>query len=100
MGHPDWEPGFTEVWDFRFTDAYDFPPSDAQALRTLEAEIAEELEGSKTVIITTGRVAFAYAGEFYALLVGREGRDVVACETVNDALREISAPSIPTLPAS
>ena len=46
--HPDWQPGFTEVWDMTLSMGTDFLPSDIATVKALEEETKELLKGSRT----------------------------------------------------
>ena len=99
VAHPDWRPGFTEVWDVRFAEAVDLSPGDVQTLLDVERRTKEALAGSTTVILTA-RPLLLYSVKFYARLVRPLGRVVVAAETVGEAESFLGIPALPTLNAA
>ncbi|MEM6927689.1 MAG: hypothetical protein AAF602_12220 [Myxococcota bacterium] len=98
VGSPEWQPGFTELWDVRDVDEVFFSPFELADLHRIEAETARHLEGSKTVIVAPPRPMLVYAARTYARFADRHfGRTIVVCERVEDALQEVSLDSIPSL---
>ena len=96
--HPDWEPGFTEVWDLTFSPSLDVVPSDIERMKQLERETAEQLEGSRTIIVTD-RPAILFAAKFYARLMQAFGRDVVSVSTREAAADLLGIGELPVLGA-
>lgn len=96
--HPDWEPGFTEVWDLRFSQAVDLVPSDAQRLLDLERETEEALAGSTTVIVTA-RPLLQFSVKFYARLVKPFGRSVAVAASAEEAAERLGIAVLPDLRA-
>ena len=99
LDHPEWEPGFTEVWDLRFAGRVVVEPSAAARFRAFEADTRDRLVGSRTLIVTDHRPFLTYAARFYAQLVQPLGREVIACRTEEEAVRYIDGGSIPLLRA-
>jgi hypothetical protein len=97
VGHPEWEPGFTEVWDLRFAGRVVIEPPAAAQFRAFEAASRDRLAGSRTVVVTDHRPLLTYAARFYAQLVRPLGRAVVACRTEDDAVRHLDGGPIPRL---
>ena len=94
--HPDWEPGFTEVWDLRFSKAVDLVPADAQRLLDVERQTEEALAGSTTIIVTA-RPLLQFSVKFYARLVSPFGRSVVAAPSAEEAAKRLGIDALPDL---
>ena len=94
--HPDWQPGFTEVWDLTFSQGVDASPSDISRLNTLEHEIKDFLQGSQTIAITS-RSLILYSVQFYARLVRPLGRDVVGVRSRAEAAAILGIDHLPVL---
>lgn len=94
--HPDWRPGFTEVWDLTFSEAVDFVPSDIGRLKALEEKTLDELKGSRTLIIID-RPLIRITVDFYALLVRPLGREIVAAGSHEEACEILGVDAIPVL---
>ncbi|PAP74539.1 hypothetical protein [Rubrivirga marina] len=97
VDHPEWEPGFTEVWDLRFAGRVVVEPPAAERFRAFEADTRDRLAGSRTVFVTDHRPLLTYGVRFYAQLVQPLGREVVACRTEEEAVRYLDGESIPRL---
>ena len=95
-GHPDWRPGFTEVWDARFTETIDVVPSDIQKVLALERQTKEALEGSPTVIVVS-RPLVVTGAELYARLAKTLGRTVVLAQTGAEAAAHLGTDALPDL---
>ena len=96
--HPDWRPGFAEVWDMRFSPTVDVVPSDVPTLLELERETKEALAGSWTVAITP-RPFLLFSVQFYARLVKPLGRTVLGVATAEEAADLLGIAEIPDLRA-
>ncbi len=96
--HPDWRPGFTEVWDVRYTPSIDILPTDVPKLLGVERETKEALTGSKTIIITY-KPLILYSVQFYARLVKPLGRTVIGVDTATAAAEILGISSLPDLQA-
>ena len=94
--HPDWRPGFTEVWDVRFAPAVEIRPADVPTLLDLERRTKAELTGSTTLIVTA-KPLLLFSVRFYAHLMKPFGRRVVGAETEAEAAAFLGVPSLPTL---
>ena len=94
--HPDWQPGFTEVWDVRFSEAIDLVPTDAATLLDVEQQTKQALAGSTTVIVTA-RPLLLFSVKFYARLVKPLGRSVVAAESAEAAAAILGIDALPDL---
>ena len=94
--HPDWRPGFTEVWDLRFTHAVDLVPTDAATLLDVERQTKEALAGSTTMIVTA-RPLLLFSVKFYARLVKPLGRTIVAVESATAAAEALGVDTLPDL---
>ncbi|MDT7858232.1 hypothetical protein RQM47_16405 [Rubrivirga sp. S365] len=94
--HPDWRPGFTEVWDLRFAPVVDLGPADAPVLLDLERRTARALTGSATVIVAT-RPSVLFSVKFYARLANPLGRTVVAVGTEAGATALLGVAALPDL---
>ena len=94
--HPDWQPGFTEVWDMRFTSSIDITPTYLPRLMELERATKEALTGSRTIIVTD-RPMILYSAQFYARFVKPLGRVVVAVGTGDEAAELLGIEALPDL---
>ena len=94
--HPDWRPGYTEVWDVRFSRAVDIVPSDIPRFLELEEETEAELKGSETIVIAD-RAALVLAVPLYNYVVRPKGRSVRAVRTGQEAAEILGIPEIPDL---
>lgn len=95
VAHPDWRPGFTEVWDIRECTA-DVSPSQLPRMRAAEESWKEALAGSRTVVIID-RPLIRFSLEFYARMVRPLGREIQVCETAEDAAALLGVGAIPDL---
>lgn len=96
VGHPAWEPGFAEVWDFRTAGSVVVRPPAVVRLRAFEAEVCALMRGSVTVFLTGRRPLLEHAAGFYDRLVRPLGRRVVACRTEAD-VADLIGGVVPTL---
>ncbi|MEM6326881.1 MAG: hypothetical protein AAF791_07160 [Bacteroidota bacterium] len=94
--HPDWQPGFTEVWDATLSESVDMLPSDIPSLKTLEEETQELLKGS-TTIIAVNRPMVRMSIEFYAALVRPFGRKIVSAKTQKEVATLLGIDELPVL---
>ena len=94
--HPDWQPGFTEVWDLTLSGTVDFVPSDIGRMKALEEETLEQLRGTQTIIIID-RPLIRITVDFYALLVRPMGRQIVAAGSHEEASEILGISEIPVL---
>ena len=94
--HPDWRPGFTEVWDVRFSPSVDLLPTDVPKLMEVERETKEALRGSTTLIITY-KPLILYSVQFYARLVRPLGRTVIGVDTATEAAEILGISALPDL---
>ncbi len=98
VGSPEWEPGFTEVWDFRFAGGLHFSPPEFHRLRSLELHTNGQLEGSRTIVITVNRQLLDWSARNYARAVQvLNGRVVVPYDMAEDAARDLGVAEVPTL---
>ena len=95
--HPDWQPGFTEVWDMRSAGVIDLVPSDLPKFQALETELKEQLNGTRTLIIVD-RPMIRYSLQFYARMVRPFGRVIVVVQTSQEAADLLSIDALPVLP--
>ncbi len=93
---PDWEPGFTEVWDMRFTPSIDLLPTDIPKLLEVERLTREALAGSTTLIVTY-KPLILYSVQFYARLVRPLGRTVIGVDTASEAASILGIAALPDL---
>ena len=96
VGQPAWQPGFTEVWDVRSTETVDVVPSDLSMFHALETELAEALEGSRTIVIAD-RSMLRFSLQFYARMVRAFGREVRIAETAEQAAALLGIDVLPSL---
>ena len=94
--HPDWQPGFTEVWDMRAAGVIDLVPSDLPKFQTLETELKEQLNGTRTLIIVE-RPMIRYSLQFYARMVRPFGREIVVVQTAEEAADLLNIDALPEL---
>lgn len=94
--HPEWEPGFTEVWDVSYCPSVDIVPTDISAFKRLETETKELLQGSRTIIIAS-RPAVQFAAKYYARLMQAFGRDVVSATSQAEAAGLLGIDALPIL---
>lgn len=94
--HPDWRPGFTEVWDVRHALSVDVVPTDIARVLDLERRTKEALAGSSTLIVTY-RPLVLYTAQFYATLVKPLGRTVIAVDTATEAAAILGIDGLPEL---
>ncbi|MEO0558291.1 MAG: hypothetical protein AAF170_08920 [Bacteroidota bacterium] len=94
--HEDWQPGFTEVWDMRQAGVIDLVPSDLPKFQTLETELKERLNGTRTVIIVD-RPMIRYSLQFYARMVRPFGREIVVVQTSEEAAGLLGIDALPEL---
>ncbi|GAB5534584.1 MAG: hypothetical protein Rubg2KO_08330 [Rubricoccaceae bacterium] len=94
--HPDWQPGFTEVWDMRSAGVIDLVPTDLPKFQALETEIKEQLNGTRTLIIVD-RPMIRYSLQFYARMVRPFGREIVVVQTSQEAADILGIEALPEL---
>ena len=94
---PGWQPGFTEVWDVRSTETVDVVPSDLSMFHALETELAEELAGSRTIVIAD-RAMLRFSLQFYARMVRPFGREVRIAGTEEEVAALLGIDALPSLP--
>lgn len=94
--HPDWQPGFTEVWDMRPAGVIDLVPSDLPKFQTLETELKDRLNGTRTLIIVE-RPMIRYSLQFYARMVRPFGREIVVVQTSEEAANLLEIDALPEL---
>lgn len=94
--HPDWRPGFTEVWDVRAASV-SVSPSDIKALGEAEKAWKDLLAGSVTIVVVD-RPAIRYSLEFYAQMVKPLGRQILVSRTAEDAAVALGIDRLPVLP--
>ncbi len=82
--HPEWEPGFTEVWDMSASEGANILPTDISRLNKLEDDTRSQLVGSRTIIITP-RSLELYSVQFYARLMRPRDREVIGVRTREEA---------------
>ena len=93
---PEWQPGFTEVWDMRFATSIDLLPTDIPKMLDLERKTKEALAGSTTLIITH-KPFILYSAQFYARLVKPLGRTVIAVDRAVEAAALLGIDVLPDL---
>ncbi|MEM6286577.1 MAG: hypothetical protein AAF845_05430 [Bacteroidota bacterium] len=94
--HPDWQSGFTEVWDVRAATVSVSPP-EVKALGDFEKDVKGLLEGSVTLIIVD-RPMIRYSLQFYAQMVRPLGRQLQICRTAEEAAEILGIDALPALP--
>ena len=94
--HPDWQPGFTEVWDVTLSAAIDLLPRDIARLKEPEIETLEHLAGSATLVIMD-RPLVRVALDLYAHLVRPLGRIIVPVASHEEACKTLGIREIPLL---
>lgn len=94
--HPEWQPGFTEVWDMRSAGVIDLVPSDLPKFQALETELKERLLGTRTLIIVE-RPMIRYSLQFYARMVRPFGREIVVVQTEQEAAALLDIEALPHL---
>lgn len=94
--HPDWQPGFTEVWDMRSAGVIDLVPTDLPKFQSLETELKERLNGTRTLIIVD-RPMIRYSLQFYARMVRPFGREIVVVQTSQEAADILEIETLPEL---
>lgn len=94
--HPDWQPGFTEVWDMRTAGVIDLVPSDLPKFQALETELKDQLNGTRTLIIVE-RPMIRYSLQFYARMVRPFGREIVVVQTSQEAADLLGIDALPEL---
>lgn len=96
VNHPDWQPGFTEVWDVRAASV-SVSPSEVKALGDAEKEWKDLLAGSVTLIIVD-RPMVRYSLQFYAQMVKPLGRQLQVCRTAQEAAETLGIEALPATP--
>lgn len=94
--HPDWRPGFTEVWDVRHTPLIELLPTDIPRIIEVEKQTKEQLVGSTTLILTY-KPLILFTAQFYATLMNRFGRTVIALDNADKAAALLGIDALPEL---
>lgn len=94
--HPEWRPGFTEVWDMNQTAAVDLTPADLPKLQSIETELKDLLAGTRTIVIVD-RPMLRYSLQFYSHMVRPFGREIVVVRTNKEAADLLGIPALPEL---
>lgn len=94
--HPDWQPGFTEVWDLTLCAGVDLVPSDTAKIVAAEKAMAAHLAGSTTVVITN-KTFVLYAIQLFSVLMRPLGRRVVVFNSQADAAQYLNISALPIL---
>ena len=94
--HPDWQPGFTQVWDMNRTAAVDLTPADLPKLQGVETELREQLNGTQTIVIVD-RPMLRYSLQFYAHMVRPFGREITVVRTNEEAAALLGIEALPDL---
>ena len=95
VSHPDWEPGFTEVWDI-LEASVDVGPEGLRALSEAERRWKDQLAGSRTVAVVD-RPSLLVPLRFYSYMVAPLGRKITVCESPAAAAAFLGLASLPSL---
>lgn len=94
--HPDWQPGFTEVWDVTLSESVNVLPGDISQFKELEEETLDLLEGSRTIVIVD-RPLLRMPVELYARIVRPFGRNLTAAKSQAEAAELLGIDRLPIL---
>ena len=95
VSHPDWEPGFTEVWDI-LQASVDVSPAGLRALSEAEHRWKDQLAGSRTLAVVD-RTSLLVPLRFYSYMVAPLGRKITVCESAAAASAFLGIPALPSL---
>lgn len=93
---PEWQPGFTEVWDGTICQDIDIVPSDMARFQELERETLDLLKGSRTLLIFNSSL-IRVTVQLYSRLVGRLGREIVTASSRAEGAKILGVDEIPLL---
>ena len=95
VAHPDWMPGFTEVWNV-LEATVDVSPAGLRALGDAEERWKDKLAGSRTLAVAD-RPSLLIPLRFYSYMVAPLGRKLTVCKSTAAAAAELGLPALSSL---